>query len=213
MLLCWIMRATNSFPKMQPLAPRAAELCEHTFSPGLSIASVHRRHCLSAKTKAGPCLVLQDRCWPSWEQLEQWQTCASIKLIGGTGAESQVQAHQSADNDGRKSAQKATPPKLKLKMQVNQSRKGVKRQEKPKVTNFACIVPPTRLFQQNVFMFGDMSGYSTHRAPSSTGNKGVQLSSWSSQRPPGTCGKTHVVTYSGQPLATYSFGRCEQLGN
>lgn len=40
---------TNSFPKMQPLAPRAAELCEHTSSPGLSIASLHRWHCLSAK--------------------------------------------------------------------------------------------------------------------------------------------------------------------
>lgn len=45
---------------------------------------------------------------------------------------------------------------LKLKMQVNQSRKEVKRQEKLKVPNFAGIVPLIRLFQQNVFMFGDL---------------------------------------------------------
>lgn len=49
----------------------------------------------------------------------------------------------------KKSAQKGTLPKLKLKIQVNQSRKEVK------VTNFAGIVPPTKLFQHNAFMFGD----------------------------------------------------------
>lgn len=71
----------------------------------------------------------------------------------------------------KKSAQKATRPKLKLKTQVNQSRKEVKRQEKPKVTNFAGIVPLTRLFQQNVFMFGDLCQDTLpteHQAPPAT---------------------------------------------
>lgn len=85
------MRATNSFLKMQPLALRAAEPWEHTASPGPAPASVGRLHCLSAKTKAGPCLDPQDRCWPCWEELDQWQTRASITVSRDTGALSQAQ--------------------------------------------------------------------------------------------------------------------------
>lgn len=138
---------------------------------------------------------------------QQWQTRASIKVNGGTGAESQAHPHRSTDNDGRKSGQNATPPKLKLKMQVNQSRKDVKRQEKPKVMNLlagyfnrvcSCLETCVRiLYPQSTKLHWQQ------------GCAALQLVLLVSSR---TCGKA-VVTYSWQLLATCGSGQCEQLGN
>lgn len=71
---CSVTSVPDSLPETHPLVPgaaRPAELCERTFSPGLSIASAHRRYCLSAEKKAGPRLALQDGCWFGWEEADQ----------------------------------------------------------------------------------------------------------------------------------------------
>jgi len=93
----------------------------------------------------------------------------------------------------KKNSPEGNTSQAQAEAQVNQSRKEAKRQEKPKVTNFAGIVPPTRLFQQNMFMFGDWCQDTLpteHQAPLAGNSPAVFLSA-SSRNVWDSCG--HIL--------------------